>query len=136
MIDRNVCLGNLLDGDIFHAKYPNGASCICLVLAVDKTTIHARRVTTQQSISFNRRTGIEEVAPDKPQAVIDSVAPLPLEIHHTFLGLDRRYKDLMAMDAASRFKDLEPHKLTEAEKTALRFVDTYYTSNPLPPAIE
>jgi hypothetical protein len=134
MIDRNSCLDNLSVGDIFHAEYPNGASCICLVLAVEKTTLHARRVTTQQNISFNRRTGIEENAPDQPQAVIDSVAPLPLEIHHTFLGLDRRYKDLMAMDEASRFRDLEPHKLTEAEKKALRFVDTYYASNPLPPA--
>lgn len=132
MIDRNTCLSNLSVGDIFHADYPNGASCICLVLSVNETTICARRVTTQQNLSFNRQTGVEEVPPDEPQAVIDSVAPLPLEIHNTFLEMNKKYETLMSMDEASRFEDLERHKLTEAEKKALIFVHSHYASNPLP----
>jgi hypothetical protein len=40
---------------------------------------------------------------------------------------------LMSMDEASRFADLERHKLSEAEKKALKFVYSYYPSNPLPP---
>lgn len=133
MIDRKTGLSNLSVGDIFHAEYPNGASCICLVLSVDKTTIYARRVTTQQSLVFDRQTGIEDVAADQPQAVIDSVAPLPPEMHNTFLEMNKKYETLMAMDETSRFEDLERHKLSESEKQALSFVYTHYPSNPLPP---
>src|ERR1700744_2058515 len=133
MIDRKTGLSNLSVGDIFHAEYPNGASCICLVLSVDKTTIYARRVTTQQSLAFDRKTGIEDVAADQPQAVIDSIAPLPPEMHNTFLEMNKKYETLMAMDEASRFEDLERHKLSESEKRALSFVYTHYPSNPLPP---
>jgi hypothetical protein len=39
----------------------------------------------------------------------------------------------MAIDEESRFEDLEPHKLTDAEKRALIFVDSHYLANPLPP---
>jgi hypothetical protein len=122
MIDRNDCISNLSVGDIFHAECPNGASCICLVLSVNEATIYARRVTTQPGPAFNRQTGIEDVAPDQPQAVIDSVAPLPSEIHNTFLEMNRKYETLMSMDAASRFEGLERHKLSDAEKKALSFV--------------
>jgi hypothetical protein len=90
MADRNTCLSNLSVGDIFHAEYPNGASCIRLVLSVNEATIHARRVTNQQNLSFSRQTGVEEVAPNQPQAVIDSVAPLPPEVHNTFLEMNKK----------------------------------------------
>ena len=133
MIDRNTCLANLSVGDIFHAEYPNGASCICLVLSVNQTTIYARRVTTQQTLSFNRQTGVEEAAADQPQAVIDSVAPLPPEVRNTFLEMNKKYETLMSMDETSRFADLEQHKLSDAEKKALIFVYSHYSSNLLPP---
>ena len=131
MTDRIECLRNLGVGDIFHAEYPNGASCICLVLSVSESTIHAKRITTQHELSFNRRTGVEEVPPDQPEAVIDSVAPLPREIHDTLLEMNKKYETFMAMDEVLRFQDLEQHKLTEAEKKALNFVYSYYPSNPL-----
>jgi hypothetical protein len=134
MIDRDTCLRDLCVGDIFHAEYPNGASCICLVLSVSETTIQARRVTTQENLSFNRRTGVEEVAADQPQAVIDSVTALPPEVHNTFLEMNKKYETLMSMDEASRFEDLERHKLSEAEKKALIFVYSHYASNRLPAA--
>jgi len=135
MSDRDSCLSNLSVGDIFHAEYPNEASCICLALWVDETTICARRITTQQTLLFNRRTGVEEAAADQPQAVIDSVAPLPPEVHKTFLEMNQKYETLMSMDEASRFADLEQHKLSEAEKKALIFVYSHYASNPLPPPV-
>ena len=134
MTDRSVCLGNLSVGDIFHAEYPNGASCICLVLSVDDATIYAKRITTQHTLSFNRGTGVEEVAPGEPEAVIDLVAPLPPEVHNTFLEMNKKYETLMAMDEVSRFQDLERHKLSEAEKKALIFVYSHYPSNALPGA--
>jgi hypothetical protein len=37
------------------------------------------------------------------------------------------------MDEASRFENLDRHKLSEAEKKALIFVYSHYASNPLPP---
>jgi hypothetical protein len=132
MTDRNTCLRNLSVGDIFHAEYPNGASCICLVSSVEGMTIYAKRVTTQENLSFNRATGVEDVHPGQPQATIDSVAPLPPDIHNTFLEMNRKYETLMSMDEASRFQDLERHKLSEAEKKALNFIHSHYASNPLP----
>jgi|SRR5581483_12072442 len=133
MFDRKTSLSNLSVGDIFHAEYPNGASCICLVLAVGENAIHAKRVTTQQNLLFSRQTGVEEVARDEPRAIIDSVAALPPKIHNTFLEMNRKYETLMSMDETSRFADLEQHKLSEAEKTALLFVADHFPSNPLPP---
>ncbi len=132
MIDRRTCLNNLSAGDIFHAEYPNGTSCICLVSHVDDTKIHATRVTTQEHLLFNRETGIEDANLDQPRATIDSVAKLPPEIHNTFLQMHKRYQALMSMDEALRFKDLDRHKLSEAEKEALNFVHSHYPSNPLP----
>lgn len=133
MTDRETGLANLSVGDIFHAEYPNGASCICLVISVGETNIYARRVTTQENLLFNRQTGIEEVAAEQPQAVIDSVAALPPDVHNTLLEMNKKYETLMAMDAASRFEDLDRHKLSGAERRALSFVYDHYPSNPLAP---
>jgi hypothetical protein len=59
-LDRRTLLGALDIGDIFHAEYPNGAKCICLVLLVDDRTIQARRVTSQENLEFDRQTGVEK----------------------------------------------------------------------------
>jgi hypothetical protein len=130
MLDRKTLIGNLDAGNIFHAEYPNGASCVCLVLSVDDTTIHARRMTTQENLNFDRRTGIEKASPDQQLAVINSVAPLPPEIHNVFLTLDRKYGQIQPKDWEEQ--DLQRFKLTDAEKKALLFVDSHYSSNPLP----
>ena len=92
MPNRESLLRGLAVGDIFHAEYPNGASCICLVTSVGETTICARRVTTQENLAFNRRAGLEETAADQPQAVIDSVEPLPSEVHKVFLEMNKNMK--------------------------------------------
>jgi len=133
MVDRATLLAKLDVGDIFHAQSPNGASLICLVLSVGTSTIQARRVTTQEDVEFDRRTGVKLGDDRAVPCMIDSVVALPSEIHNTFLELDRKYRNLMAMDEKSRFEDLERLKLTDAEKKALLFISSHYPSNPLPP---
>ena len=133
MPDRTTLLAKLNVGDIFHAESPSGASLICLVLSVDKGTIQARRVTTQENLEFDRMTGVKVGDDRETPCVIDSVAALPSEIHDVFLELDEKYRALMAMDEKSRFEDLEWLKLTDAERKALLFIASHYPSNPLPP---
>jgi hypothetical protein len=130
MLDRKTLIGNLDVGDIFHAEYPNGASCVCRVLSVNDATIHAKRMTTQENFEFDRHTGIERVNDGQAQAVINSVTPLPPEIHNVFLALERKYGQIQPRDWDG--PDLERFKLTEAEKKALLFVGPYYSSNRLP----
>ena len=127
---RKTLIGNLRVGDIFHAEYPNGASCVCLVLSVNNAAVHARRMTTQENLEFDRHTGMERVNDGQTQAVINSVAPLPSEIHNIFLALDRKYGQIEPKDWGE--SDLERFKLTEAEKKALLFVGTHYAANQLP----
>ena len=134
MSDRETLIGKLDIGNIFHAEYPNGASCICLVLSVNDTSIQARRVTTQENLEFDRQTGIETDSSAQSLAVIDSVAPLPDDIRDVFLAMDRKFRAHLAMDEKSRFALApEDRKLTESEKRAFRFINTFYPSNPLPP---
>src|SRR5580704_5038031 len=124
MLDRKSLLARLTVGDIFHAVAPNGASCVCRVLSANDATIHARRMTTQEDLEFNRQTGVEKAGDGEALAVIDSVAPLPPEIHNIFLALERKYGQIKSEDWDN--PALERFKLTEAEKKALRFVGTYY----------
>jgi len=136
MTDRKVLIGNLAAGDIFHARAPNGASIICVVLSVSDNAIRARRVTTQEEMEFDRQAGKAVVGKQGIVCVIDSVAPLPSSVHKIFLALDEKCAAIMAMDEQTRFEDLERLKLTEPEKKALDFVHSHYASNPLPPPIE
>lgn len=131
MSNRAALIGNLRVGDIFHAEYPNGASCVCLVLSVNDSTIRARRVTSQENLEFDRNTGLEAASGAQARAVIDSVAPLPLEIHNAFLALDRKYGCMQPDDWDG--PNLERFKLTETEKKALLFIADHYPGNPLPP---
>jgi hypothetical protein len=133
MADRGVLIGSLSSGDIFHARAPNGASMICLVLSVAGNVIRARCVTTQEEIEFDRQIGKAFVGERGVVCVIDSIARLPPEIHDVFLKMDKKNKELMAMDEESRFADLERLKLSESEQKALIFIHSHYQSNPLPP---
>ena len=89
-------------------------------------------MTTQENLEFDRRTGIERVHDGEAQAVMNSVASLPLEIRNVFLGIEQKYSQIKSEDWDN--PDLERFKLTEAEKKALQFVDSHYSLNPLPPA--
>ena len=117
---RSRALSRLLVGDIFHATCPNGASLICLVEAVTNDRILTRRVTTQDSVEFDRGTGV--TLGNETPCTIDSIAPLPLEIHNVMLGLDRKMR---------LQRDPEKFKLNKEEIQAIHFVNEYYPSNPL-----
>ena len=121
MADRKTLLGELAVGDPFHAEVPNGAKLICLAVSVTEATIQARRVTTQESIEFDRQTGVE-ICGDPPNCRIDSVAPLPDDLLNVILGIDGKYR---------LEQDLERLKLTDAEIKALVYAGAHYASNPL-----
>lgn len=131
MLDRKNLISKLDVGDIFHAEYPNGAKCICLVLSVNGSTIQARRVTSQENLEFDRQTGVEKASKGQALAVISSVAPLPAEIHDVFLALDQKYKAVHGQKDIFE-KNPEYFQLSDAEKKAFRFIDSHYSSNPLP----
>ena len=121
MADREAALNNLAVGDIFHAESPNTPSMICLVMAVTETRIQARTVTHQLHMEFDRQTGVAKWGDERVLgAVVNSVAPLPVDIHNVMLGLDRK----MRLE-----QDPERIKLNDAEKRALVYVGSHYSSN-------
>ena len=124
--NREATLRKIAVGDIFHATAPNGASLICLALTVTETTIHAKAVTSDFQFEFDRATGAVEwkFHGHKIPCIIDSVAPLPADIHQVMLGLDRKSAD------PSPEKD---SGLNDAECRGLVFAARYYPANPLAP---
>jgi len=68
----------------------------------------------------------------KPQAIINSIAPLPSEIHNVFVALDQKYQAVRGQDDIFE-KNPEYFRLSEAEKNALKFVHSHCAANPLPP---
>ena len=119
MTDRERLIGRLVPGDVFHANSPNGASLICLAMSVTDSIIEARTVTTQMHLEFVRRTGIAIWETDV-KCTIDSVAPLPVDVHQVILGIDRKFR---------LERNLERLKLSDAEKKALIFIDSHYSKN-------
>jgi hypothetical protein len=121
-MDRKTQLARLLPGDIFHGSCSSSdVSLICLVEEVSEDRIVARRITTQDRLSFDRITGRE--IGDRAACAIDSTAPLPVPIYNTLLGLERK----MRLQS-----DREKFKLDRDEREALMFVGPYYRSNRLP----
>jgi hypothetical protein len=118
MADRGAKLSRLLPGDIFHAECPSGASLICLVVAITDGRIEARRVTTQDHVTFELSTGLSLPDDGEARCMIDSIAPLPVDIHNIMLGLDRKMR-------------LRFQKPDGAEKDALLFVADFYPAHPL-----
>jgi hypothetical protein len=119
MADRKLMLSKLVVGDIFQAGGPNGARVPCLIYAVTATTIEARAVTTQAHYEFNRETGMGNWRDGIP-ITINSIAPLPVEIHNIMLGMDRKCRLL---------NDIEDAALTDDEIRALLFLSEHHVSN-------
>jgi len=120
-MERERVLGNLTSGDIFHAEGPEFPSLICIVVSVSENQIEARTVTNQAVFHFDRRTGVSMRRTST--CTIDSVIPLPIDIHNALLGLDRKFRLEHRPDR---------HKLTDEEKEALIFVADFYPKNRLP----
>ena len=128
MADRERKLRKLAAGNVFHGRSPNRASLVCVVTAVDENTIYARRIHTQESLQFDRKTGIERGGvPSK----IDCVAPLPSDIHNLFVEMDQKYQGLYEMVRNGTEFDWERCKLTPDEKRADSFLDEHIAANPL-----
>jgi hypothetical protein len=126
--DRESALRRLAVGHIFHGRSPNGASLICLVTSVTDSLIHARRITTQDDLRFDRRTGMEI---GKVKGRIDCAAPLPPSIHDIFLKLDRKYTAFRSMHLKGVEPGAERYRLTPEEKQALLFINGHVSSNPI-----
>lgn len=131
--DRRTLLHSLAVGDIFHAHAPNGASLICLTTAVTDTTVQARTVTHAMHLDFDRETGVAEWIgskdwPDKGygddpvRCVVDSVEPLPVDIHNILLFVDRKSR------LTGVWKDM---RLSDDEKRAFLYVYSHYPANPI-----
>ena len=112
---------NLAVGDIFHAERPGGIRLICLAVSVSETTIRARSVTNDQHFEFDRETGtgVVELFGERMPCAIYSTSPLPVDIHHVILGIDRKYR---------LEEDEERLKLNDDEKRALLYVAKHYPS--------
>jgi hypothetical protein len=128
MSDRASALRNLAVGDIFHARSSNRASLVCLVTAVDETTIHARRIHTQDDLQFDQNTGLEL---GKLHTRIDCVAPLPPDIHNLLVEMDRKYQALHALVREGVELDPEQCRLTPDERRANGFNREHVAANPI-----
>ena len=113
--DLRAKLSLLVPGDIIRGHDSGGAILICLVEAVGPDRIETRRVTTQGHVTFHVETG-EEVG--NPESRLDTLEPLPLDVHNALLGLDRKMR-------------LGTLPLSEAEKEALQFVAHFYSAHPV-----
>lgn len=118
--ERGEFLQLVAEGDLIHARNSVNASIICLVTAVDNDFIHCRRITTQHTYIFDRTAGLSIASDTQMGAEIDSVEPLPINIHNTLLGLERRIR--------LGKRTPENIRLTAAEKEALVFVHDHYES--------
>ncbi len=133
--DRETALEKIAFGDMFHASASNGASLLCLTMAVTKDTIQARNVATQIVYEFGRRTGLATwlVEGASCECVIDSVAPLPPDIYEIMLSLDRKGREAEYLDAENPDRDWKPgaNPLTAEQRRGLLFVADFYRDHPL-----
>ena len=113
-------------GDIIHGTYPGYSggegSAICLVYELTDDAIHTRAVTTQYIFVFDRQTGTGTRPDGRAECRLDSIAPLPPEIHSAMLDIDRKYRLLDAPEGS---------KLLRREIDARLFVAEHYPAHPL-----
>jgi hypothetical protein len=131
--DRVAALRNIAVGDIFHAEASNGASLICLTMSVSEKTIQARNVATQIIYDFDRTTGHADwyVYGTRYDCTVDSVAPLPSDIHRIMLDLDRKHRENEYRLAENPDWTPSPEQshFTKDEIRGLLFVDKFYEDN-------
>ena len=89
-------------------------------------------MSTQSVHWFDRATGVEL---DDGQIVIDSVAPLPDDIHEIMLSIDRLFREAEYRHAEE--PDWEPPEdhfhHSKNQIRALLFIADFYPKNRLPP---
>jgi hypothetical protein len=89
-------------------------------------------MTTQSVHWFSRTTGVEV---DDDRIVIDSVTPIPADVHKIMLGIDRKFREAEYLRAEE--PDWRPPEdyfhLSDDEHRAFSFIDDFYPAHPLPP---
>ncbi len=114
---RADVLSTVQEGQLIHGRGDRGASMLLHVLAVTDTTICAWRLLTGGHEAFDYQTGRGD------RCQLDSIAPLPPDIHETIFNLDRRQRSCT---------NVEDAKLTTAEREAFVFIHHFYLANQLP----
>ena len=109
-------LCRLVPGDIIHGKCPEGPSLICVVESVTFDRIEVRCITLQDKLAFDIETGL--TMGNDVLCTLDSIAPVPCDVHDVLLGLDRKMR-------------LSEPPLNRAEIDALIFVGRFYRAHPL-----
>lgn len=105
----------LVPGDLVHRRCSEGQSLVCLVESLGPDRIVTRRITTQEPVTFDIETG-EGVG--APGGCLDSIMPLPVDLHEVLLGLDRKRR-------------LGDQPISPVEKDALDLADEVYAAHPL-----
>ncbi len=105
----------LVPGDLVHGRCSQGHSLLCLVESLGPDRIVTRRITTQEPVTFDIETG--EVM-GAPGGCLDSIMPLPVDLHDVLLGLDRKMR-------------LGDQPLSPVEKDALDLANEVYAAHPL-----
>lgn len=102
------------------------------ILKDDRAWEDVRRIHTQEVLEYDRRTGIE-TGQNAGRSRVDSVAPLPPEIHALFLAMDHKYGQISADLKHGHHLEDDPErlKLTPAETRALLFIGRHYSENPI-----
>jgi hypothetical protein len=132
--EREVALRKIAVGNMFHAclRPDGGPSYPCLTLQVREDRIFARRVTTQSVHWFDRATGAEI---EDERVVIDSVEPLPDDIHEIMLSIDRLFRE--AEHRRAEEPDWVPAENhfhhSKDQIRALLFIGEFYAAHRLPP---
>ena len=113
--DLRSKLSWVVPGDLVHGRDEGQQSWVCLVESVGPERIEARRITTQEHLAFDSETGANI---DAAGCRLDSIMPLPLDVHDVLLGLDRKMR-------------LGNRQISAAEKAALDFATEVYRAHPL-----
>ena len=101
-------------------------------MSVTKTMIQARNVATQIIYDFDRQTGVTDwyVFSEHTICTIDSVAPLPVDIHEIMLSIDRKGRESEYREAEDP-DGPEQYALTDEERRGLLFVSYFYPAFPI-----
>jgi hypothetical protein len=115
-------------GDIIHATSFGPFSKICLVVSVGGGFIRTRSIAQQLAIDFDIETGVgawrDALFGDTPiECRIDSIEPLPLEVHNVLLGSDRKHR---------LSGDRKSWRHSEAEHQAWSFAEDFFKTHKLP----
>jgi hypothetical protein len=107
--------------DLVRVDGPGRPSFVCLVVSVNGRTIRARHLMGDEHFDFDRATGITQSRAGEAYT-ISSIEPLPVEIYHALLGLNRKMRLTL---------DRERLKLNAAEIAALLFLGDHYDKHPV-----